>query len=124
MKNKLEKLFIVLITNVFLFYTKISLAFATNIGGTDVSSIVDINDAKTKINSILKNTVAPIAVILGILGLVYCIIVAGLKMSTAEDPRERAEAMKRLGWGFLGLLIVSSVTIIIGAVLYYIGQAK
>ncbi|MEZ0536031.1 hypothetical protein ACAG39_02140 [Caldicellulosiruptoraceae bacterium PP1] len=121
MKNKIKNVFLMLVSAIMLIPARI---FATNIGGTDVSGIIQAQDARSTLGNIIKNTIAPAAITIGAVGLVVTIVIVGFKIMAAGEARDRAEAIKSLGWKLVGALIVFFALTIAGGIMYFITQSS
>lgn len=120
MKYKIKNIFLMLVSAIMLLPAKI---FAT-INGTDVSNIVQAKDASATLGKIINNTIAPAAITIGAVGLVVTIMIVGFKIMAAGEARDRAEAIKSLGWKLVGALIVFFAITIAGGIMYFVTQSS
>lgn len=79
-------------------------------------------DPGTVAANIVKNVIAPVAAILGFVGLVAISVWFFAKIMTARDARERAEIMSNFSWKLIGAIGLCLILTVGGFLVWLLGK--
>ncbi|ABP66984.1 hypothetical protein Csac_1382 [Caldicellulosiruptor saccharolyticus DSM 8903] len=118
-----KKIISLLYTFVAMLYTIPTLANSTQtVQGYFQTAGVTQKDPGTVAANIVKNIIAPVAAIVGFVGLVAISVWFFAKIMTAKDARERSEVMSNFSWKLIGAIGLCLILTVGGFLVWLLGK--
>lgn len=86
------------------------------------SAGVTQKDPGTVAANVVKNIIAPVAAIIGFIGLIAISVWFFAKIMTAKDARERAEVMSSFSWKLIGAIGLCMILTVGGFLVWLLGK--